>query len=313
MTNKEYRTNAWPNGAFHQSQIADYCACPFKFYMKYVLGMEPETIGTKMFFGTVMHKAIADLHATEKIPHLAETIKRCETEENRPVFWDDKKVEIEKFIDDAIPTLTNYWNKPFNRDAEILLAEAEFEVDIGKFKFGGRIDQLRRYQDETILIDFKTGAAQTNEHLIEIDYQLSIYAYSIDYGRFVGNKGWNLDKVAIYRTQDHLPYKKKTTKKSTGEVFMAGDERGPGLYTTTRHPKDFEAMIQDLSTICRNIVGPHFDDKVGHLVKGGAFGRTPNIMSCQMCGLKAECLAARKQAIIDTTNITIDEEDIINV
>ena len=313
----------WPDGPFHQSQIADYCACPFRFYMKYVLGMEPETISTAMFLGTVMHKALADLHTRGEIPHLAEIINQCEKDEDRPVFWTDRNDEIEKFIDDAIPILTNYWNKPFNRDAKILLAEAEFTVSIGKFSFGGRIDQLRQTPDgEIILVDFKTGESAVNEHLIEIDYQLSIYSWACMNGLFNNplkkqinfeGKRWTPDKVGIYRTADHLPYKRKTTKKSTGEVFEVGDERGPGLYTTTRTDKDYDTMIQDLGVICRQITGPHFDNKTGKLAAGGAFGRTPNIMSCQMCGLKDECLAARKQANIDTTNITISEEDIVNV
>ena len=305
----------WPDGPFHQSQIADYCACPFRFYMKYVLGMEPETISTAMFLGTVMHRVIADLHVRGEIPHLIEIINQCEKNEDRPVFWTDRKDKIEKFIDDAIPTLNNYWNKPFNRDCKILLAEAEFEVMIGKFRFGGRIDQLRQNPDgKIILVDFKTGNAQTNEHLIEIDYQLSIYSWACKHGIFNGeHKNIKVDEVGIYRTADHLPYKRKTAKKSTGEVFEVGDERGPGLYTTIRTDKDYDAMIQDLSTICRQITGPHFDNKTGKLASGGAFGRTPNIMSCQMCGLKDECLAARKQANIDTTNITISEEDIVNV
>lgn len=301
------RLPSWPDGPFHQSQIMDYCGCPYRFYMKYVQGMEAQTISTNLFFGTVMHKALNILHEDKKIPHLVEIIKQCEKDEDRPVFWEDKQAEIEKFIDDAIPTLTNYWNKSYNHDCEVLLAEAEFEVMIGKFKFGGRLDQLRRYQDEIILVDFKTGDSQINEHLIEIDYQLSIYAWAV-----INTFGFKVDKVGIYRTADHLPYKKAVTKKSTGEVFKAGDERGTGLYTTTRTEKDYDSMIRDLGVICRQITGPHFDNKTGKLASGGAFGRTPNMMSCQMCGLKSECLASR-QKDIDTTNLIIQEEDIINV
>jgi len=237
---------------------------------------------------------------------------------------------------DFLKTLEVYWSKPWNRECEILLAEAKFEVMIGPFKFAGRIDQLRRYTKsyefeniqieagEIHLNDFKTGESKITPGLLELGYQPSIYAWGLLHGSFIedskkqpnfGGTKWNVDKICLYRTMDHLPYKKRTVVKLTGEIHEVGDERGPGMYLTTRCDKDFEAMITDLGYKCRQIVGPHYG--TNKLVKGGAFAREISYQNgtviCDTCDMLQECLADRHQANIDTTNITISEEDIVNV
>lgn len=237
-----------------------------------------------------MHNLLAELHETKDERMFdTETIEQYvdlyESNEDKKVWWDDREKQVKAWAKDTAITLKNYWAKPFNRDCMVLLSEFEVEVMIGKFLFAGRIDQLRRYDDKYILVDFKTGLANTNEHLIELNYQLSIYSYALR------NKCL-IDEVGIYRTYDHLPYKK------SGKHGNKGDERGQGLYTTTRTQHDYDAMIQDLGVICRQITGPHFDNKTGKLASGGAFGRTPNIMSCQMCSFRTECLDARRKEIL---------------
>jgi RecB family exonuclease len=279
-----------------------------------------------MFFGIVMHRAIHILHQVGELDGIdfSVIVDKCEDEVEEGygghppqiVGWQNKEAEISAFIFDAVPILKVYWSKPYNHNAEIILSETEFAVDIGGFPFAGRIDELRRGPDgKTIINDYKTGKSAASEMLLEIGYQLSIYFYACEHGTFEGHGkiGIRPDFVGLYRTMDHLPYKKAGTKK--GKAFVAGDERGPGLYLGTRTDADIDAMIQDLGIICRSIVGPRYDAKLKHLVKGGSFGRMPSYVfgqvACDTCSLKTECAAERRQAQGDTKEMEniITEED----
>ncbi len=314
-------------GPFHQSHIADYCTCPMYFRLKEIDGIRPETVPSYMLFGIAFHKAIHILHQCKDLDAIDFNVivDECEKEveagsDNHPpqkTWWDDRDAEIAAFIADAEETLKVYWSKPHNYESTILLSETEFTVDIGGFPFAGRIDQLREMPDGTkAIIDFKTGKSAASEMLLEIGYQLSIYHYACEHGEFKGHGKVNMrpDAVGLYRTMDHLPYKKNGTKK--GVAFQKGDERGPGLYLATRTETDIRAMIQDLGIVCRNIKGPHYDNIKNQLAAGGAFGRMPSYVfgqvACDTCSLKAECAAERRQAQGDTKEIgnIITEEDL---
>lgn len=314
-------------GSFHQSHIADYCTCPMYFRLRHIDGMQLETVPSYMLFGIAFHKAIHVLHQCKDLDAIDFNviIDKCEKEieaasDNYPpqrTWWDDRDSEATAFIVDADETLKVYWSKSYNRDANILLSEVEFTVDIGGFPFAGRIDQFREMPDGTkAIIDFKTGKSGASEMLLELGYQLSIYHYACEHGTFKDHGKINMrpDVVGIYRTMDHLPYKKNGKTKM--KTYQKGDERGPGLYLATRTDTDIEAMIQDLGIVCRNIKGPHYDNIKNQLASGGAFGRMPSYVygqvACDACSLKTECAAERRQAQGDTREIEniITEEDI---
>jgi hypothetical protein len=292
-----------------------------KFYLMRVLEIAPETKTTKMFFGTVMHKAICYLHKDKHIPDLEAIINGCEADtvtgsDGYPpcnIAWKDRDNEINKWMFDARSILERYWADKRNRYTEILLSEAEFTVDIAGFPFTGRIDQLRRNPDGTvILIDFKTGDSRYSDIMMELDFQLSTYDYGVINGKFPDYPDIILPKpdfVGIYHTALHLPYKRKTTV--NGVTYQVGDQRpGDILKLTTRTENDFRVMIEDLGRKCRDIMGPTYDGKC--LRKGGSFPRSPqNIMGCNTCPVKNECIAMKNKTDHDTDKIQtlVREED----
>lgn len=317
-------------GPFHQSHIADYCTCPMYFRLKDIDGMLPETVPSYMLFGIMFHKAFHVLHQCKDLDAVDWNViaNQCEKEveagsDNYPpqrVWWDDRDAEIAAFIADAEETLKVYWSKPHNHESTILLSETEFAVDIGGFPFAGRIDQLREMPDgRKVIIDFKTGKSAASEMLLELGYQLSIYHYACEHGTFKDHGKVNIrpDAVGIYRTMDHLPYKKNGKTKT--KTYSKSDERGPGLYLATRTTADIRAMIQDLGIVCRNIKGPHYDNIKNQLAAGGAFGRMPSYVygqvACDACSLKTECAAERRQAQGDMKEMEkhISEEDFSHV
>lgn len=298
---------------FHQSAIKLYSICPKQYWFLKVAGVKRETISSKMLFGSVYHEAVDQLHQGVVVDEacLREIIDTIEKAEETPTWWDDRQAEIDEWLLDAVPTLNNYWSKPFNREAKILLSEKEFTVKIGSFDFAGRIDQVRQTPEgELVLIDYKSGLMPNGEAEFELDYQLSIYAYALKHDTTLGIERFP-DKVGRYLLHDHLPYK-RNGKKGDGTPYFKGNERGNGLYTTTRTEADYDAMIQDLSIICRQIVGPHFNAKTNRLESGGAFPRTPNFLNCGMCPVRQECIDDRRANIIQQPiNVELTEEDFV--
>jgi RecB family exonuclease len=315
---------------FRQSQIVTYMICQRRFYYAHIIGLEREFTSPYFITGNAMHKAIWMLHDGADIlseDALRYIIDRTEAEtilkENCPVRWtntkgEDRETQVNDWIDDTLPILKNYWSKSYNRDAQIIYAETEFRVNIGPFPFIGTIDQLRLQDNEYHLIDFKSGTSGLSQTFLDLDYQLSIYAYACAYGKFKVGEEWINPigiiphKLAVYKLNDHLPY-----KNNSGKNGKKGEERGPGRYFTTRTLADFEAMIRDLGFICRSIIGPHYGTK--SLVKGGSFARNPinvgGLQTCGQCPYQQECLTDRQNQEVSTTNIEtlITDEDFANV
>jgi hypothetical protein len=304
-------------GPFRQSVINDYMICQRRFYYAHILGLEREFRSPYLIYGTAMHEAIAMLHKKEfslenADDYLRHLIELAEAKEASPVAWKNREAEIADWLPDNISILHHYWEKDYNRECQVILSEAQFEVKIGPFPFTGTIDQLRRQGSEVHLWDFKTGTAAIPQVYVDLDYQTSIYAYACAYGTFKLPSGdfkfgTIPDRVGIYKLNDHLPY-----KNNSGKNGKKGEERGPARYGSTRTQADFDATIRDLGFICRSIVGPHYGAK--GLVKGGSFARNPinvgGLQTCGQCPFQGECTADRKSAEIITEEITLTDEDV---
>lgn len=282
-------------GPFRQSTINDFMVCQRKGYYKHILKLEGEFRSPYLIFGTAMHEAIANLHRSQNFV-LIDLIVAAEGKEPSPVYWKNRDEEIADWLPDAEAILANYWAKDYNREAKVIYAEADFEVNIGPFPFIGTIDQLRFQGSEVHLVDFKSGTAGIPQTFIDLDYQLTIYAMACAYGRFKVNNEWMTfgtlpDRMAIYKLNDHLPYKRN----GKNQKGIKGEERGPARYFTTRTEADIEAAKRDLGFLCRQIVGPHYGTR--GLVRGGSFARNPinvgGLQTCGQCQFQQECLADR--------------------
>ena len=258
-------------GPFHQSDIALYLKCPRMFFYEKIVGMKPEYVAASAIFGSGIHRAIEDIHEyrLEKEELIRRSLKHRldqvvdETEEE--IQW---RGEYEERFEDAVTYLSVYASKEVNQDAEIVSAEQTFRLNIGRYAFEGRFDQLRRDGDRLILVDFKSGDWRPSEDFLRRSYQLSLYAYAVwqAYGQIP-------DAVWWYHLKDHLAYKRAYKGK------QAGEERGPAIYETYRTEKDLEYLQKDLRRVCQAI-------------RFNMFFRSPSqVGSCNgFCRFKDECL-----------------------
>src|SRR5689334_902608 len=114
---------------FHQSDFDKFKLCPRMFYYREVLGIDSERTSEAALAGTALHATVLKAH-TDQIW----------TEEALFALWRDEfEKELGKTLSQGIEVpqgtvdreayrsmLAGYVSKPWNREAEILLAEKEF-------------------------------------------------------------------------------------------------------------------------------------------------------------------------------------------
>lgn len=218
--------------AFHFSMLASYISfCGLATKFRYVYGLAEEYRSVKMWKGTVLHKAIEIIHKKDLLDAdetaLTELIQDCmryaeyEKDIETPIFWDDRETEKAEFLDECLLILTNYCKAPFNRDCEILLNEAEFELALVTpktvYPIQGKLDQLRRWPDNSLeIIDFKYSVMPAPSDIqLARDVQLNGYPIAVVRGTFTENGekkqiGELPSSITYYNLKDHLEYVKPT-------------------------------------------------------------------------------------------------------
>jgi CRISPR/Cas system-associated exonuclease Cas4 (RecB family) len=262
---------------FHQSDCEKFKLCPRMFYYREVLGIDEERISEFALAGSALHATFLKAHA-----------EKLWEEEALFAFW---KEDFEKRVADALSfgtavergiidaqdyrhMLAGYLAKPWNREAEILLAEKEFFFEIKpsstSYQFAGRLDQVISVPTELLVLEFpivrdfpkseiqihrdlKTGQRKgITPFELMLNDQISIYAYGLKYGNFdLDDDGiceTHLDLIpdfhALYFLHDHIPYKRPPKDKSV---------RGPGMYFTQRPVERLRRIPRELMPICSSI------------------------------------------------------------
>ena len=280
------------SGPFHQSHLMDYETCPRMFYFRHVRQLAPEYTSAAQFIGQSVHATIQDIHAHRlNTPGSIRSVflDHCRTHKeetaklNGSLRWDGDPKEV---LDEAVQYLTCYASKPQNQEANILFAEHEWECEIGKYAFAGRIDQVREVNGKLILIDFKTSAYRPHEEFLRRSYQLSLYAYAL--WKTIGRIP---DAIWHYQLKDHLIYRR------SGSWGKIGDERGPAIYVTHRTEADLRYLETDVARLCAAIrFGLHFR-------------RPANLGACNgFCRYTQTCLGEIESPLLSPSTIHLLEE-----
>jgi len=293
-------------GAFHQHMLYDLI-CPKRFELKQRYGRPQEYRTVGQVNGLVLHKCIETIHQDgfgvscsepyfRGLYESAIALEQANTDEP-PIRWRDKDPSEEQLAEDAGKILFNYAQKPFNRECEVLLSEAEWKCDIGEYPWEGRIDQVRKHNGQVILIDFKSGNNKPEPYSLRMGLQFSIYFYALRYGFFNGEPvDLMADKVVHYQLHDHLPYKRKTNG------VPAGTERGPAWYETERTEAEMPLIVDEVKRNCSD-------------VRRGVFSRRPYPQICRGCQVKEACLYDWEHGGLDDKVIrklrqALEEEDL---
>ena len=285
--------------ALRQSSLKTYLFCPRSYQLRFLEDKSPQFRNSKALFGSAIHELIRQMHEGDWEMDLLEsyrqTFEALEQGENAeiPIRWQNEVGERALFGEEAVAMLTGYRDKSYNREAEVLLAEAPFTLSGGKQVFTGTVDQVRRNPDGTIeLVDFKTSRFAVNQAFLDVDVQMSLYAAALQQGAFRTDEGLRMlgilpDRCTWYHLRHHIPYKRKTG------LALAGDERGDPRIVTQRTEADLDEFFEDVRMIAEAI------DR-------GLFPKNPNQMHCGFCAYGGACGMAH---LAEPTNLNLKEAD----
>src|SRR5712692_826065 len=146
---------------FQQSDFEKFKLCPRMLYYLEILGIEAEKTSEVALAGSAMHATFLKAHAEKLWEEEALFIFWQEDFEKRVTDTMSAGTEVKRGIVDPQNyrhMLRGYLAKPWNREAEVLLAEKEFFFEIKPnstvYQFGGRLDQVIRVPKEALVCDF---------------------------------------------------------------------------------------------------------------------------------------------------------------
>ena len=263
-----------------QSTIKDWLSCPLMFRFRHVEKKSPAYRGVAAIHGSALHLAIHRLHELEfsgdvKALYLA-ALKEVMTQEPEiPIAWKKSREEdLQKLEEHACEILTGYRDWEENRNCKLLHSEVQFKVKIGGHELTGTIDQVRiNSNGELDLVDLKSGMQRPRAIALYHDWQLSLYAYALKYGKLIIHGSevrvrMSVDRAVIYHLRAHERYKRNS------KYGQKGEEKGRPFIICQKPAWDHQRFKQDLLNIIKM------------MTKDWPF---PNPNSCGFCGFQTIC------------------------
>lgn len=182
--------------SYSASNLNVYIACPFKFYLQYVLGIQEKTepaenIDNKVF-GTVLHNVLkilfdrkisaADKNYLEEFQ--SEFIKQIKSYD--AYLYKNVEQFITSIIYNDIPKIAAAEKAHIKNGYEEINRELSINVKFNNFKIKGIIDKIEKYKNDIIVTDYKyknddkVKAVKNNDFEKAEDIQLPLYALLID-------------------------------------------------------------------------------------------------------------------------------------
>ncbi len=286
-----------------QSTIYGYLRCPYQHHLRTTDPTTQSFQHPAAVFGTAVHDLIRQMHEgdwdLDLESYFLEAFDMAE-KGSKPLRWKDEAKERAQYLADAVAILDGYRSKDYNRECRVLMAEATFTVRIGRHTVTGTVDQVRKCSDGSIvLVDFKTSKAAPPQMYVDLDYQLSLYAYALQHGTFLVDGKLvtpkiTPDRLTLYFLRHHIPYKRATNGKA------AGEEKGDPRISTTRTTEQFRVLKKDVNCVAR-------------MIRLGIYPRSPDPLKCGCCGYAEACLSAAREGTINQTKLAVLTNELENV
>lgn len=191
IDNKNYLNYQNNSLRLSYTSLNSYNECKFKYYIKYVLKLDPSTDSFSSYIGSMYHK-ILSLYRKTNFDFEKEYNKYLETRElslKEKILLIRLKKELLELIEllKKQELITGYNNELYEKKIDINL-EKDIEV-----VFTGTIDKIMYYKkiEDTYfsIIDYKTGTIDTKIEPIKygLHMQLPVYLYLIHYSKVFEN------------------------------------------------------------------------------------------------------------------------------
>jgi|GEM_PF-4580860 hypothetical protein len=188
--------------------IQDYASCPFKAFAKHRLLLECKKNIThdmeRKDYGIIMHQVLEKLYANIQNEHDLHSLDEDYIDGQLRYAWRNFEHPMSEILKDQMKTgIKNWLNIDQNREFKIQSLEHRAQLTIGDYTLKIRIDRVDKFDDATVLIDYKTGNAHINDCLKPglIAPQMLLYALTQENAPIVAFAK-PLHKKAVWQTID---------------------------------------------------------------------------------------------------------------
>ena len=159
------------------SKLEAFEASPLNWFIDVMSGSQTSTA---MGLGTIVHWAMEN--ATD--PSVEALWQAVESRWSELVFESPWLAEKQRRAARVLTAGLSQYLQDFSAAGRELVApEAAFSVVVGRAKLNGKIDRVEQHNDGAIVIvDLKTGRAETNQKKIDANAQLGAYQLAYDHG-----------------------------------------------------------------------------------------------------------------------------------
>ena len=177
-SNKYTKINYKDNYSLSYTKLNTYYECSFKYYCDYILKLDKyeETFDT--WVGSLCHDILSKIYNDD---FNYEKVKEEFINNHYYELTNENKVFLNKILQELRFTI-NYLIS-FNNITKYQIIETEknIETNINNTKFIGFIDKIMHYNNNVVLVDYKTGNIDIDLKLAEygLNLQLPIYIYLI--------------------------------------------------------------------------------------------------------------------------------------
>jgi RecB family exonuclease len=130
-------------------------------------------LGKRLFCGNIVHSVLENVVSRDK-PLDQEEIK-TEYEKHKASYDPEKKIS-EQLVSVGETILNEFFDENPAATFNVFDKEYEFKFIIGNYLLIGYIDRIDLYEDEVVIIDYKTGKWEVSQKELPNNLQLGIYA-----------------------------------------------------------------------------------------------------------------------------------------
>ena len=254
--------------ALNQSKIHMYQRCPKQFEYAHVKGLRmPPNL--KLTVGHAVHKGV-EVNYRQKLKTKRDCKKDVVLDATRDGFRSAiktdgikaTKFEIGKSQDEAIIMAGMHYDSSAPSFQPIILPETQFSIRMPNShrKLYGTIDLMAEYHrrsDAIVVSDTKTTRRAYDRKRVDVDIQLTAYAYAAIHCIK------QVPKLVIFDT-----------------IILKGNAAISDHLISTRNKADIERFVQTFKAVERGI-------------DAGAFPPTDNEQTCSWCGFNSLCWKGR--------------------
>lgn len=234
------------------SRMTTFQSCGYKYYLQYVKKVPTPT---PSFFvgGRAVHGAVErELEVIKEFGRPMEDGEYTDLVNDQIIQAFDVgdieygKGEDEETLKAKIKALAELYHKKVAPNIKPLLVEEWFEIDMfGPFNLNGKIDLCHEVDGYADISDLKTANSRPQKGTAAKSFQLTVYAFALEYINNFRNLGLNLRENGVGVGLTSL-----VANKTPVVDYQYTDDRGEYL---VRGPEDFKQFINVFEAVAEGI------------------------------------------------------------